>query len=48
MKILTLLVISLLTLGVMAQDKGVTPLSVVNARMTAYNNHDLQAQGEYE
>jgi hypothetical protein len=43
MKIIILLAICFMTNGVMAQDKGVTPLSVVNARMTAYNNHDLQA-----
>jgi hypothetical protein len=43
MKIIILLAICFMTLGVMAQDKGVTPLSAVNARMTAYNNHDLQA-----
>jgi hypothetical protein len=43
MKIIIFFAMCLMTHGVMAEDKDVTPLSVVNARMDAYNNHDIRA-----
>ena len=43
MKIIIYLAMCFITHGVMAQYKDVTPLSIVNARMDAYNSHDLGA-----
>lgn len=43
MKHIVFLIVLLLSSAIAAQDKSPDPLAVVNARMNAYNNHDISA-----
>jgi hypothetical protein len=43
MKFILFFAIHLISVGVSAQDESVEPLAVVNARMNAYNMHDINA-----
>ncbi len=43
MKFTVILFVLIFSYSAIGEKKDVTPLSVVNARMSAYNNHDIEA-----